>query len=117
MNLRTLACLAGLAGGLVWVGRAFLGEDPSAVYWVGFGLLAVALAAAGATLVKKGTWWLRLIVAVAFPLLVWSLYAAVRPAGDPLVVDGVAGALAMVVAVLFVARAPASSHRPGSHVR
>jgi hypothetical protein len=117
MNLRTLACLAALAGGLVWVARAFQGDDLPGVYWVGSGLLAVALVAAGTLLVKKGTWWLRAIVAVAFPLLVWSVYAVVRPAGDPLAVDGVAGGLAIVVAGLVVARAPRSTARAGSHAR
>jgi hypothetical protein len=104
------------------VGRPGLpGRRPAGGLLLGFGLLAFALATAGTMLVKKGTWWLRAIVAVAFPLLVWSVYAVVRPAGDPLAMDGVAGGLAIVVAGLVVARAPRSSAanraRAGSHAR
>lgn len=117
MNLRTVSCLAGIAGGLVWVARAFVGEEPTILYWIGVALLAVWLAAAGASLVKKGTWWLRLIVAVALPLLAWSIYAAVRPATDPLLLDAVVGGLAIVVAVLVLVLAPAPARSHGSHAR
>ena len=117
MTLRTLSCLAGFAGGLVWVGRAFVGEDPVAVYWIGAALLLGWLAGAGASLVKKGTWWLRLIVAAALPLLVWSIYAAVRPSTDPLVLDAVAGAVAMVASVLVLVLAPGPAREHGSHAR
>lgn len=118
MNLRTLACFAFFTGGLVWVGRYFLGDDPAALYWVGLAVLGVALAAAGASLVKKGTWWLRLIVGTALPVLVWSLYSAVRPVGDELLVDAICGGVAVVVAVLVVALAPSSTrHHHGTHAR
>lgn len=118
MNLRTLACLAFLVGGLVWVGRYFLGEDPPALHWVGLGVLVVALAAAGASLVKKGTWWLRLIVGAAFPALVWSLYSAIRPIGDELLVDAICGGLAVVASVLVVVLSPSPArHHHGTHSR
>ena len=117
MNLRTVSCLAGIAGGFMWVARAFVGEEPTILYWIGVALLAVWLAAAGASLVKKGTWWLRLIVAVALPLLAWSIYAAVRPATDPLLLDAVVGGLAIVVAVLVLVLAPKPARSHGSHAR
>ena len=66
----------------MWVGRLVLDEEPAILFWVGLALLTVALAAAGASLVTKGTWWLRLIVAVALPALVLSLYSGIRPMAD-----------------------------------
>ena len=117
MNLRTLSSLAGIAGGVAWVVRAFVGEEPEILYWVGVALLAAWLAGSGASLVKKGTWWLRLIVAVALPLLVWSIYAAVRPATDALLLDAVCGCLAIVAAVLVLVFAPAPARSHGSHAR
>jgi len=118
MNLRTSSCLAGIAGGLVWVGRAVLDEDRAIVYWVGGALLLVWLAGVGASLVKKGTWWLRLIVAVALPLLAWSIYAAVRPTmDDTVLVDAVVGGLAVGVSVLVLVTTPRRSHSHGTHAR
>lgn len=123
MNLRTLASLAFLVGGAVWVGRYFLGDEPPALYWIGLGMLGVALAAAGASLVKKGAWWLRLVVGVALPALVWSLYSAIRPAGealdvDVLLLDALCGGAAIVVAGLVIVLAPARErHHHGTHAR
>src|SRR5215203_65361 len=77
--VRMLACLGAIAGGLVWVGRLVVGEEPAVLSWVGLALVTLALAAAGASLVTKGTWWLRLIVAVALPALVLSIYSGIRP--------------------------------------
>src|ERR1700752_1571519 len=96
-----LACLGALTGGLLWVGRLVLGDEPAVLFWAGLALLALALAAAGASLVTKGTWWLRLIVAVALPALVLSLYSGIRTMADTVVVDAVAGALAMVLGLGF----------------
>ena len=59
--------------------------------WVGLVLLAVALAGLGAGLVGRSEVWLQAIVAVAFPLLVWSVLEVLHPAGDPEVIDGVFG--------------------------
>ena len=115
--LRTLSCLAGIAGGLAWVGRAFVGEEPTILFWVGVALLALGLAAAGASLVKKGTWWLRLIVAVALPLLVLSIYSAVRPATDPLLLDAVAGGIAALLAVGIWLFAPRPVRSRGARAR
>lgn len=117
MSLRTASCLTGLLGGGVWVARTVVGEDPALVYWVGLALLGVAFATAGASLVKKGTWWLRLIVAVAFPALVWSIYAAIRPATDALAMDAVSGGLAVLFFVVLWWASPAPPRTHGSHAR
>ena len=100
----------------MWIARLVVGEDPAVLYWVGLGLVALALAAAGAALVKKGTWWLRLIVAVALPALVLSIYSAFRPVADTLV-DAVAGGLAVVLGLGFVLFAPRPARKHGAHAR
>ena len=115
--LRMLACLAALAGGLVWVGRLVLGDEPASLFWVGLALLTVALAAAGASLVTKGTWWLRLIVAVALPALVLSLYSGLRSMADTVVVDAVAGAVAVLLALGVWIFAPRPTRSRGAHAR
>ena len=115
--LRLLACLGALAGGLAWVLRLVLGDEPVVLFWVGLGLVALALAAAGASLVTKGTWWLRLIVAVALPALVLSLYSGVRTMADAVVVDAVAGGLAMVLGLGFLLFAPRPVRSRGAHAR
>ena len=101
----------------MWVARLVVGEDPAVLYWVGLGLVTLALAAAGAALVKKGTWWLRLIVAVALPALVLSIYSAFRPLADTLVVDAVAGGLALVLGLGFMLFAPRPTRKHGAHAR
>jgi hypothetical protein len=107
MDLHTPARWAGLAGGLCWVLRLVLGRTgsgtgplPDLLFWLGAALLAVALAAAGSELVSRGTGWLRVVVAIAFPLLVASVLEFLHPVGDPQVVDGV---LALAVVAWAVA--------------
>jgi hypothetical protein len=112
-----LACLAALAGGLVWVGRLVLDEEQVLLFWVGLALITLALAAAGASLVTKGTWWLRLIVAVALPALVLSLYSGIRPMAGTVTVDAVAGGVAIVLALGFWLFAPRPVHSRGAHAR
>ncbi len=77
---RSLACLLGFLGGGAWVlrlGLALVGDPDgflgAALEYGGLVLLLVALFAAGAGLVKQSTAWLRVVVGVAFPLLVWSV--------------------------------------------
>ena len=59
---------------------------------------------------------LRLFVAVAFPLLVWSVLEVLREAGPDRTVDGLFGAAAVVDAVggRAFARRPARGHHSGS---
>jgi hypothetical protein len=117
--LRLLACLTALAGGSVLAVARLVAGVPDALFWVGLALIAVALAGAGAGLVKSGAGWLRIVVGLAFPALVLSLYSAFRPA-DPEIVDVVAGVVAVVLGLGFLVRAPRSGAREryhGSHTR
>ncbi len=98
MSLRVLAAAVGVLGGGCWVARWAAG-DPAwgdGAHWAGLVLLAVALAVVGAGLVSRSALWLRVIVAIAFPALVWSVYAVVRGSGDAIALDGVVGAVAVV---------------------
>jgi hypothetical protein len=117
ITLRTLACVAALLGGLAWVGRAVVADAPVALLWAGVVLVALALSAAGASLVSRGASWLRAIVAVAFPALVLSVYSAVREAADPVTVDAVAGVVTALVAVGFWLLAPRPARSRGAHAR
>lgn len=106
MDLHTLARGAGLVGGLAWLARFGLdlngsgsGAAADALFWVGAVLLAVALVAAGAALVSSSATWLRAIVGIAFPLLVWSVLEVLRAAGDPEAIDGVFGLVMAAVAL------------------
>ncbi len=135
MSLRVLAAVVGVLGGGCWVAR-WLADDPgwgAAAHWAGVVLLALALAVVGAGLVSRSAVWLRLIVAVAFPALMWSVYAVVRGTGDSVVLDGVVGAIAVVWSLVALglaqrgrgtsAKDGGSRHdkpvkrKPGSHAR
>ena len=103
MNLRTVTMGAGVLGGVCWLLRLLLdlaGSDGGVLgvlQWLGLVLLAVALAGLGAGLVGKSELWLQAIVAVAFPLLVWSVLEVLHPAGDPELIDGVFGVVVAVI--------------------
>lgn len=83
---RRVASVAAVLGGLTWLVKVVLiwiadGDTDSiqvaVTYFGGLGLLGVALAAAGYTLVEKAPVWLRAVVTVATPLLVlmvWQLF-------------------------------------------
>lgn len=128
MKLRVLAAVAGLLGGACWAARwgaDLAGGVPTwadGSYWAGLGLLGVALAGIGAGLVSSSAGWLRVIVAVAFPLLVWSVYQVVKGTGDDLRLDGILGVVAILGSAVMLLRArgarpdqeqPRRSH--GSH--
>jgi hypothetical protein len=117
--LRLLACLAALVGGLVWVVFRLVDGLPDVVYWVGLALVALALAGAGAGLVKRSAVGLRLVVALAFPALVLSLYSAIRPADERLVDLGGGGLAALVGIVFALRRSRSAEHQRyhGSHAR
>jgi hypothetical protein len=124
-DVRALGPVAGLLGGLCWVARwvadltGTAADWADAASWVGLGLLAVALAVVGAGLVSRSALWLRLIVAVAFPLLVWSIYSVVRGEGSTVALDGAIGLLAVVLSLVYavVGRRGATPAAPrrGSH--
>jgi len=113
MALRSIATACGLVGGLCWLARAV--ADHEVLLWAGFALLGVGAAAAGAGLVRRGAGPLRLFVAVAHPLLLWSVLELARDAGSDRTVDVAFGALAVVVSVGAWLRRPVSSgrHAPG----
>ena len=102
MNLRTVTMGAGVLGGVCWLLRLVLdlagldGALLGALAWAGLLLLAAGLAGLGAGLVGREP-WLQAIVAVAFPLLVWSVLEVLHPAGDPEVIDGVFGVVVAVI--------------------
>ncbi|MGZ4455603.1 MAG: hypothetical protein ACXVWV_06470 [Nocardioides sp.] len=106
MDLRLIARWAGVAGGLLWLVRWILdlagttGTVQGLLHLTGLVLLALALAGTGAALVKTSAPWLRAIVAVAYPVLVWSVLEFLHPATNP---EGIDGAFGLVVAVLFAA--------------
>ena len=127
MDLRAIARWAGLVGGLAWLTRYLLdlagaGQSIlSVLYWLGLVLLFAAMASMGAGLVSSSATWLRAIVAVAFPLLVWSVLEVLHPSGNAYAIDGVFGLLAAVIAAVPIAKAP-RERRPrtrsaGAHVR
>jgi hypothetical protein len=130
MNLRAVALVSGVIGGLCWSARMVLHLADAgsaglldALHWAGLALLAVAMIGLGAGLVSKGAVWLRIIVGIAFPALVWSLLEVFRPVGDTEVVDGVFGALVLVVSVIGLSRRPERPDPPprrnhrGAHAR
>lgn len=113
MPLTLLARVAGVLGGLCWLVRAAAGVDE--LRWPGLVLLALALAALGAGLVSSSATWLRAIVAVAFPVLVWSVVEVVGGEDDGRVVDAVAGVVVALVCVLGLVRSRAERHPAGAH--
>lgn len=128
MDLHTLARTAGLVGGLCWLAGLVLelaasgaGAADAILHWAGLVLLAVALVAAGVGLVSSSAPWLRAIVAVAFPLLVWSVLEVLHPTGNPRVVDGIFGSAMSVVALVQLVRghrrSAAHSRSVGAHAR
>ncbi len=106
-----VARVAGVLGGLAWVVRQAAGLEE--LRWPGLTLLGVALAAAGAGLVSSSAPWLRLVVAVCFPVLVWSVVEVLHGAAEDSLVDAVAGAAIALACLLAMARGsgrPAGSH-------
>lgn len=129
MDLHTLARLAGLVGGLCWAARFVMdlggsgtGMVGDGLYVLGLLLLVVALVAAGAGLVSTSATWLRVIVAVAFPLLVWSVLQVLHEGGNAQVIDGVFGLAVAGISVVQLVRSkpkrqPPSRRRAGAHAR
>jgi hypothetical protein len=104
VDLRTYAGTTGLLGGAAWLMRYFVEQD--AVWWAGLALLTLACVAAGAGLVSSSAAALRVLVAVACPALVASVWWLVRDgAGDTEVVDAVFGVAVAVAAVVALSTA------------
>ena len=117
MNLTRPAYVAAALGGVVWLARwlmdASLGDGAStSLLWLGTALVALALAVAGAGLVSSSAPPLRALVAIAFPLLVWSVVEFFRPTDDALFV-GLLGAVGLLAGVVGVVRSrPEPRERP-----
>ncbi|MDF1604946.1 hypothetical protein [Nocardioides sp. YIM 152315] len=118
--MRILAPLAGLVGGLAWIGALALEQVDrtalaDAAELVGLPLLLGAAVATGASLVTRSTTWLRAIVGVCFALLVWSVVQLVADGADERLVHALVGAGAVVVATAALSRRPERSDDPGGH--
>jgi hypothetical protein len=96
-----LARIAGVLGGLCWLGRAILddGDGPTslidALHWGGAALLVIALLGIGAGLVS-GLAALRVVVAICLVALAWAILEFLHQQYDDRVVDGVLGGLMVV---------------------
>lgn len=113
VQLKTLIALGAVLGGLCWIAEFFAeraggpGGLLAFLQWVGLVLMTVAFLGAGITLVRSGTRWLELVVAVATPALIWSVVWAFKSGdADPYVVDGIFGALAGVYGIALFLRRP-----------
>ena len=80
-------------------------------------LLGLAVGVVGAGLVRRSATWLRLIVGVAVPLLAWSVYAVFKGESEAIVLDGVLGIVAIVLAVVLMLAGGSSPERGEPHRR
>ncbi|GEP36115.1 hypothetical protein NSZ01_38830 [Nocardioides szechwanensis] len=113
MLLTLVPRLAGVLGGLLLVIRHLGGVDQ--LRWPGLVLLTVALAGGGAALVSSSAGWLRVIVAVAFPALVWSVVEVLHDSGGDSLVDALVGAVVALACVVALVRPGRARHHAGSH--
>jgi hypothetical protein len=126
MSTRTLVRVAGVLGGLCWVGQAAINDydaassAANALYWGGAALILVALVGLGAGLVS-GAPRLRLIVGLCVPLLVWSIVEVLRAETSDDIVDGGLGlALTLICAAALLGGEPKDDEaapRGGAHSR
>ncbi len=108
LDLRRVAQLSGLVGGIAWVAAYFLssgGTAADALLWVGGLLLTVALFGLGLMLVKSDFLLLRVFVAIALPTLVWGVVALVLDgASDRPLVEAVFGAILGLISGIQLTR-------------
>jgi hypothetical protein len=122
VTLTTLARLAGVLGGLCWVGRAILddGDGPASVidalHYGGLALLVMSLLGIGAGLVS-GLFALRILVAVCLTALAWAILEFLHHQYADRTVDGVVGALmaAYCLAGLVANRRHHDDQAPDGH--
>jgi hypothetical protein len=122
VSLPVFARLTGLLGGVCWALRALLDSAaPSwlidALHWGGLALIAVSLVGLGAGLVSSSAVWLRVIVAICVPLLVWSVLEALREGLSDRWVEGAFGLLLAGYCGVGLLRVGArrSSRQHGAH--
>jgi len=125
VSQRTLVRIAGVVGGLCWLGQAAVNKYDAAeaavnaLYWGGGALILVALVGIGAGLVT-GAAWLRLVVGLCFPLLVWSILEVLHAETSDSVVDGGFGlGLALICAAALLGGVAKEDEpaRGGSHAK
>jgi hypothetical protein len=112
--VRYVALGAGLLGGIGLVANLFVDRDE--LGWVGLGLIGVAVAVAGAGLVREA--WLKLVCAAGSVALGWSLLEVLHEAAADRTVDAVAGGLTTLCVAVAVVRRPARPEEParrGNH--
>jgi hypothetical protein len=124
MTPRVLAALLGLVGGLllgVAGGLSFVARESTDLHRLlgtaGYAVTLAALVVMGYALVAHAPIWLRIIVSVAYPLLIASVWQVVDQAVDDRI-DGwkapasvhLAGGVIMLTAALLGLRWPARDH-------
>ena len=109
MTPTSLARVAGVLGGLCWLGRALLddsgGSDSAvnALHWGGLALIALALLGIGAGLVS-GLAGLRVLVAVCLTVLAWAVLEVLHHEYSDRWSDGVVGFLLAAYCVVGLVR-------------
>lgn len=126
MSERTLTRIAGVLGGLCWVAYVAVNDydaadaAANALYWGGAALILICLVGLGAGLVS-GAAWLRLIVGLCVPLLVWSIVEVLHAETSDDIVDGGLGlALALICTAALLGGAPKDDEpapRGGTHAK
>ncbi|WP_028650310.1 hypothetical protein [Nocardioides halotolerans] len=129
MSPTSLSRLAGILGGLCWMGRAILddGDGPTSLidglHYGGLALLVIALLGIGGGLVS-GLVALRVVVAICLVALAAAVVSFLHQQYTDRAVDGILGGLMVVYCIIgiLVRRsraaddAVAEHHRPrGSH--
>ena len=124
MTPRVLAALIGVVGGLLLAaagGLSFLARESSDLHDLlavaGYAVTLAALVGMGYALVAQAPVWLRIIVSIAFPLLIASVWEVVDQAIDERV-DGwkavasthLLGGVIVLVVALLAFRRPAGEH-------
>ncbi len=101
VSLTSLARIAGILGGLCWIGRAILddGDGPTSVidalHYGGLALLVIALLGIGGGLVS-GLMALRVVVAICLVVLAAAVVSFLHEQYADRVVDGILGGLMVV---------------------
>jgi hypothetical protein len=123
---RTLVRVAGVLGGLCWLGQAAVNKYDAAevavnaLYWGGGALILVALVGLGMGLVS-GARWLRVLVGLCVPLLIWSILEILHAETSDNIVDGGFGlGLALICAAALLGGSPRDDDtavRGGAHAR
>jgi hypothetical protein len=107
VSLTTLARIAGILGGLCWMGRAILdnGDGPASVidglHYGGLALLVIALLGIGGGLVS-GLMALRLVVAVCLVALAAAVLSFLHQQYSDRSVDGILGGLMVLYCVIGI---------------